>query len=226
MTDLLTQVSIQRLPGKLLPRIGIGQKIAATFFLVLVFAITNIAIVKNQLDGFNDVVATVNIAGNLRWTSQRLAFRTVGLSVGATAGILNINQDIHALNRNIQALKQGGIVDGLEIRPLGLVYQSEITAVEEAWNSYRIDLERSVAAYTPTTDVASEDVLFDSTRRNVLIMTGSTNMLKVSEGLMSVIVIESERRQNQALFSMYMLLFQRDFFTRVCSRVASELLCI
>lgn len=206
MTDPSKYSSSERTAGKSLPRVSIGQKIAVTFLLVLVFAVANIAIVKSHLDDFNDVVATVNIAGKLRMLSQRLAFRTVGLSVGATAGAPHILQDIHTLNRNTQVLRTGGIVDGHEIRPLGVAYESAMTSVEQAWFTYRADLQRAVERYAPEKGDVAEEALIDPTRQNVLIMGGATNMLKVSEDLMAVIVSHSEKRQKQALFSMYMLL--------------------
>ncbi|MBP6020599.1 MAG: EAL domain-containing protein [Burkholderiaceae bacterium] len=185
-------------------RASIGQKIAVTFLVVLCFAVANIGVVKTLLSDFGDVVVTVNVAGKLRMLSQRLAFQSVGLAMVTTSSIPKIQQDIIAVDRNLQLLKVGGVVAGSEIRPLRDIHQEAYDSVVRVWQVYRADLMGVIAHYG--SEWGDEELLLDISRQNGLIMGDALAMLQHGENLTTSIVQHSQKMQSRALNSMYILL--------------------
>ncbi|GAB3538522.1 hypothetical protein GCM10027343_04450 [Noviherbaspirillum agri] len=179
------------------PRFTISKKIGLAFLLLLLLGIANVVVVRSILQDFNGVAATVNIAGKLRFLSQKIALNTSNTLNGWTPGKNAAEVDIDEYEIALHALAVGGIAYGYELRPLSPHQQAELETLRQNWLRYRAYIESTLQSTSATTAEAAQ---FGE------ITEGSARMLKGAEDLMQSLTMEAQRRQDRALHTTYLLL--------------------
>ncbi|HUH60645.1 MAG TPA: EAL domain-containing protein [Candidimonas sp.] len=184
--------------------LSIGQKVGAIFLLVLVFAAANIVLVKGMLHEFNGVAATVNVAGKLRMLSQKIAFETVNMSSGQGPGTDGIEDSMQQFETFLDALQNGNMVFGQDIRRLSPAHAPSLDAVKYRWASYRDNvLNLLTASITP--HVNDSEQFTERVALRYAVMDDATRLLGNTEALIGSIVEESQATQRHALLLMYTL---------------------
>ncbi|HEY0846767.1 MAG TPA: EAL domain-containing protein [Noviherbaspirillum sp.] len=178
-------------------RASLSKKIALVFSFFLIVALANVVVVHYMLQQFNGVAATVNVAGKLRYLSQQIAMNTSnalnGWSPGRSAALAAISDYEEALN----ALTQGGVAYGFDIRRLSLLHKTELQLIRREWNVYRAEMEALLEdsyASTPSAGHMGQ------------ISISATRMLTNAERLLQAMTMDAQREQNRALTAVYFLL--------------------
>ncbi|MDY0309652.1 MAG: EAL domain-containing protein [Castellaniella sp.] len=97
---------------------GPGTVSAVFFLLMLAFVLGNAVIVHSLLSRYDGALGQAMTLDHMRASSQQLAVRAMRLSDGALVQAGQISQDMDFMDRAMQALDQGGVIDGREIPAL------------------------------------------------------------------------------------------------------------
>ncbi|HJV51236.1 MAG TPA: EAL domain-containing protein [Noviherbaspirillum sp.] len=178
-------------------RMTISQKIGGIFLLLLLLAMANVFVVRAMLKEFNGVAATVNIAGKLRYLSQKIALNTSNTLNGWTPGKGIAEGDIADYEMALETLAQGKPLFGYEIKPLTQQQQAELGAIRRDWKGYRAYIESMLAG--AGTRQADPIGLGEITE-------GAARMLTGADRLLQSLTLDAQQGQNHALNMMYLLL--------------------
>ncbi|WP_168204882.1 EAL domain-containing protein [Noviherbaspirillum sp. UKPF54] len=179
------------------PRAALSQKIGGIFLVLLLLGVANVIVVHTLLAEFNGVAATVNIAGKLRFLSQKIALNASNALHGWSAGKGIAESDIVDYEAALETLAQGKQVFGHSIKPLTAQQHTELGAIRRDWSGYRAYIESLLAG--AATGNASAVQLAEITE-------GSARMLAGAERLLQSLTLDAQQRQEQALNTMYLLL--------------------
>lgn len=197
----MTEEPAQRLPvGRSyrdFMRASISKKIGAVFTFILLVAITNVLVVRDMLQDFNGVAATINVAGKLRFLSQQIALNTTNALSGWSPGKAAAEAAINDHEEALQALVQGGHAFGYDLKPVSLLHQAELQVIRREWLMYRGEIEEALEGTFASTPNAAQ---------LGQISVSATRMLSNAERLMQAMTIDAQRRQDHALMVIYMLL--------------------
>lgn len=101
-------------------RSSFGPGAASVVFLLfmLVFVLGNAVLVHALLSRYESALDQAVTLDRMRATSQQLAVRAMRLSDGALVQAGQLSQEMELMDRALQALDQGGVIDGREIPAL------------------------------------------------------------------------------------------------------------
>lgn len=187
----------QQTPPSVAPRVTISKKIGAVFLLLLLLGIANVVVVRGMLEEFNGVAATVNVAGKLRFLSQKIALNTSNALNGWAPGKDSAESDIHEYEDSLNALANGGLAFGYEIKTLTLQQRAELEGLRRNWMRYRAYIESTLLNTSSTTVNAAQ---FGE------ITVGAAAMLRGAEQLMQSLTLDAQREQARALNTIYLVL--------------------
>ncbi|NYT62346.1 EAL domain-containing protein [Alcaligenaceae bacterium] len=202
MNPKTPKLDVSLYQGRARPGLSIGQKIGGTFLLVLCLAGANIILVKNLLNDFNGVAATVNVAGKLRMLSQKIAFETSKISQGMGPPVDEVESRLQDFDVALQVLGQGGLVFGLTIKKLSLGHISILNGVGRHWDAYYADVRQLLKAGQQTGGASHG--YYRALQQSVADNAGY--LLDSTEVLIDAIVAENQLAQKHALMKMYALL--------------------
>ncbi|WP_148304985.1 EAL domain-containing protein [Castellaniella defragrans] len=97
---------------------GPGTAAAVFFLFMLVFVLGNAAAVHSLLSRYESALDQAVTLDRMRAASQQLAVRAMRLSDGALVQAGQLSQEMDFMDRALQALDQGGVIDGREIPAL------------------------------------------------------------------------------------------------------------
>lgn len=94
---------------------GPGMASAVFFVFMLVFVLSNAVAVHSLLSRYESALDQAVTLDRMRTASQQLAIRAMRLSDGALVQAGQLSQEMEFMDRALQALDQGGVIDGREI---------------------------------------------------------------------------------------------------------------
>lgn len=97
---------------------GAGTVVAVFSLLMLAFVLGNAMTVNSLLSRYEGALDQVVTLDRMRATSQQLAVRAMRMSDGAVVQAGQLSQEMDIMDRALQALDQGGVIDGREIPAL------------------------------------------------------------------------------------------------------------
>lgn len=197
MSEELVEHASERAAYSAAPRVTISKKIGAVFLLLLLLGVANVIVVRGMLEEFNGVAATINIAGKLRFLSQKIALNTSNALNGWTPGKDSAESDIFEYEEALNALSHGGVAFGYDIKSLTLHQRAELEGLRRNWSRYRAYIEATLLNTSATTVNAAQ---FGE------ITVGAAAMLKGAEQLMQSLTMDAQREQNRALNTIYLVL--------------------
>src|SRR5215831_11833274 len=96
---------------------------------------------------------SINIAGRNRYLTSNLLFQAEKFLEGSSNSS-QLTTAMNSLQSNVQALKQGGIVSGVELKPIAPTFLDLWNTVNAKWTSYRTFLTQKILIpYEQTRDV-------------------------------------------------------------------------
>jgi hypothetical protein len=84
---------------------------------------------------------SINIAGKNRYLTANLLFQTEKY-IDGSSDASQLKSAMDSLQSNIMTLKQGGIISGIDLRPLssGLLYMWNV--IDQNWNDYKTSIAK------------------------------------------------------------------------------------
>jgi len=108
---------------------AVDRKLALLFGMLLILAFVNAVLVHNVLwnhQDVSDVRALVNRMGSI---SQQTALQALGIVLGGEGGRARVRAGLGEIDMTLDALREGGRIDGLTVLPLPAVLQPSLHAI-------------------------------------------------------------------------------------------------
>jgi signal transduction histidine kinase len=172
-------------------RSKIGQKIGALIIIQIIFIITSFSILSYYESRGTYLGNSINIAGKNRFLTSNLIlhiseyFLEGSSDVSKISHISKINSAIDQLASNIMALRQGGKVSDIQLKPLPPEFFNDWNMIYQKWSSLKTTLTNNIikpnekinpAAATITT-AATDKVMKTTLETRALSLVDSSNAL-------------------------------------------------
>ena len=150
-------------------RSKIGLKIAILVVIQVIFIITSFSILSYYQSQGTYLGNSINIAGKNRFLTSNLMLQTLEYSFeGSNSGndVSKINSAIDQLETNILALREGGKVSDVDLKPLPSVFLDNWNTIYQKWVSLKTTITKNIiepnekidpAATTATTTTTTID---------------------------------------------------------------------
>lgn len=124
------------------PALRLGAMSCVFFLVMLLFVLGNVAVVYRIVPGFRVTALQVRTLDQMRTASQHVAVIGMRLSDGAYAQTGHLGQQIDRMNRALQALDHGGVLDGREVQPVAdPQLRALLPKVHHEWKTLRTRLQ-------------------------------------------------------------------------------------
>lgn len=172
------------------------QKALLAFTLVVLLAIGNVSIVQLLLRESDGVAATLNVAGKMRMLGQRIGLETLAARGNPDPPDPASTDLSAAFEAAHDALRFGGHVFGLDIRPVPAALAPQLQDIRQAWLRYRRAVD--ALADAPVEAPGERAAVADLTR-------AGADLLARTEALVDRLVARAKEIQRRALYSAYAL---------------------
>lgn len=172
------------------------QKALLAFTLVVLLAIGNVSIVQLLLRESDGVAATLNVAGKMRMLGQRIGLETLAARRNPDPPDPASTDLSAAFEAAHDALRFGGHVFGLDIRPVPAALAPQLQDIRQAWLRYRRAVD--ALADAPVEAPGERAAVADLTR-------AGADLLARTEALVDRLVARAKEIQRRALYSAYAL---------------------
>src|SRR5690625_2431699 len=163
-----------------------ASKLAALLVLTLVVSVVNVLFFSSVLHDFRDMASTVNTAGKLRLLSQKIELDTAGYIANPERGSAAVMNGVAEFDAVINALTQGGVIFGSEIRPVADRNRMALDEVRAHWEDYRNQVTLAMRAMQA--DGQAPQARAEPADLRYQLSLQATRLLHASEGLVDAIV--------------------------------------
>ena len=128
-------------------RSKIGLKIAILVVIQVIFIITSFSILSYYESQGTYLGNSINIAGKNRFLTSNLMLQTLEYSFeGSNSGndVSKINSAIDQLETNILALREGGKVSDVDLKPLPSVFLENWNTIYQKWVSLKTTITKNI----------------------------------------------------------------------------------
>ena len=172
-------------------RSKIGQKIGVLVVIQIIFIITSFSILSYYESQGTYLGNTINIAGKNRFLTSNLIlhlseyFLEGSSDVSKISHVSKINSAIDQLESNILALRQGGKVSDIELKPLPSEFFDDWDIIYQKWVSLKTTLANNIIkpnekinpVTAATTTAAIDKVMKTTLETSALSLVDSSNAL-------------------------------------------------
>jgi signal transduction histidine kinase len=114
-------------------RSKIGRRIAILVFIQIFFIVASLVVLSYYQSQMTYLGNSINIAGKNRFLTSNLMFSTAEYFMENGSDISKIDTAIEQLESNILALKNGGKISGIDLKPLPPEFSDEWDIVYQKW---------------------------------------------------------------------------------------------
>ena len=179
------------------------QKTILVVVLVALLALGNVVTLQAMLRRFDDIGATVNLAGKMRMLSQRIALEALAENLAQGGNWPEVQERYASFTESYTALRQGGTAYGLPVRPVDPLFTPTLDQLHHAWQHFQTVVNAAHATIHAQNNLSRIQVLE--------IMAASDDLWAHSENLVNQLVEFSGQVQQRALWASF-LLFGIDIF--------------
>ena len=111
----------------------IGRRIAILVFIQIFFIVASLVVLSYYQSQMTYLGNSINIAGKNRFLTSNLMFSTAEYFMENGSDISKIDTAIEQLESNILALKNGGKISGIDLKPLPPEFSDEWDVVYQKW---------------------------------------------------------------------------------------------
>ncbi len=172
----------------------LSNKFLAFFAVVLLVVAANGLVVNRILAQRGEVAAMVNVAGSLRYLSQKAQVEVQRSVLGTGGGPGVLGSELDLFERRLQALETGGTLDGVRVGRLPDEFQPQLQALRQGWQKYRDGIRGAFGKWQEKQDVAPE--------MNFLYQEGKA-ILAAADGLVGQFARQSQAAEDRAIVVLY-----------------------
>ncbi|MGC1931314.1 MAG: ATP-binding protein [Candidatus Nitrosopolaris sp.] len=92
---------------------------------------------------------SINIAGKNRYLTANLLLQSEKYLYGLSSDISQLKVAMNSLESNIIALKQGGMISGVDLRPLPSDFLDMWKTIDQDWNAYKTYVRQNILLIPP-----------------------------------------------------------------------------
>jgi signal transduction histidine kinase len=136
---------LKHYPNSEFIRSKIGSKIIIFVFILIILVITSFVLFSYYQSQMTYLGYSINIAGKNRFLTSNLMYHvSEDLIEGNTKNISKVNSSINQLESNILALKQGGNLAGIDLKPLPIEFSDDWNIIYQKWLSLKTILANNI----------------------------------------------------------------------------------
>jgi nitrate/nitrite-specific signal transduction histidine kinase len=124
---------LQRMSSKVV------SKIAALVMIEIILIVGSFGILSYYQSQQSSLANTINIAGKNRYLTSNLLLGTERY-LDKSSNILQLNAAMNSLQSNIVALKQGGVIYGIQLQPLPATFYDMWNTVNTKWTAFKASI--------------------------------------------------------------------------------------
>ena len=130
---------------------------------------------------------SINIAGKNRFLTSSLLLQISEYfsQEGNNSDLSKIRSAMNQLESNILALKQGGMISDIDLRPLPPIFVEDWNTIYQKWVSLKGILTNNVMQPTESTNLATANTLIPDQALKTTIENGASSLLNSSNGLVT-----------------------------------------
>jgi signal transduction histidine kinase len=165
----------------------IGLKIGLLVVIQIAFVICSFSILSYYESQGTHLGNSINIAGKNRFLTSNLLLQISEYfsQEGNNSDQSKIRSAMSQLESNILALKQGGMISDIDLRPLPPMFVDDWNTIYQEWVSLNGILTKSVMQPTESTDLAAATTLASDQALKTIIENGSSSLLNSSNALVT-----------------------------------------
>ena len=143
-------------------RSKIGRRIAILVFIQIFFIITSLVVLSYYQSQMTYLGNSINIAGKNRFLTSNLMFNTAEYFMENGSDISKIDTAIDQLESNILALKNGGKILGIDLKPLPPEFSDEWDIVYQKWIELKKILSNNILKESQIINPVEEGMISSS----------------------------------------------------------------
>ena len=179
------------------------QKTILVVVLVALLALGNVVTLQAMLRRFDDIGATVNLAGKMRMLSHRIALEALAENLAQGGNWPEVQERYASFTEYYTALRQGGTAYGLPVRPVDPLFTPTLDQLHHAWQHFQTVVNAAHATIHAQNNLSRIQVLE--------IMAASDDLWAHSENLLNQLVEFSDQVQQRALWAIFFAVWNRYF---------------
>jgi signal transduction histidine kinase len=155
-------------------------EIALLIIIEIAFIISSSAILVYFQSNDSSLGNSINIAGKNRYLTANLFFETQKyVDSPSSSNLQSLKNAMNNLDSNILALKQGGIISGINVTPLQQEFSNLWNTIDEKWQNYKAFIMNNVIETKPKLTSQSVKAELESKGRSLI---SSSDLLVVDLG--------------------------------------------
>jgi len=146
---------------------------------------------------------SINIAGKNRFLTASVLLQTEKSLYGLSSDISQLTAAMNSLQSNIITLKQGGMISGVELKPLPSNFMDLWNTVDDSWNGYKTFVTDKLLASSQT----SSATITDKSIKREAVESMASNLIESSDKLVTVLGQQTDKNSQNLLLLQILFAF-------------------
>ena len=146
---------------------------------------------------------SINIAGKNRFLTASVLLQTEKSLYGLSSDISQLTAAMNSLQSNIITLKQGGMISGVDLKPLPSIFMDLWNTVDDRWNGYKTFVtDKLLASYQTSTATVT-----DKSIKREAVESMASNLIESSDKLVTVLGQQTDKNSQNLLLLQILFAF-------------------
>ena len=146
---------------------------------------------------------SINIAGKNRFLTASVLLQTEKSLYGLSSDISQLTAAMNSLQSNIITLKQGGMISGVDLKPLPSNFMNLWNTVDDRWNGYKTFVTDKLLASSQT----STATITDKSIKREAVESMASNLIESSDKLVTVLGQQTDKNSQNLLLLQILFAF-------------------
>jgi signal transduction histidine kinase len=145
---------------------------------------------------------SINIAGKNRFLTAGVLLQTEKSLYGLSSDISQLTSAMNSLQSNIITLKQGGMISGVDLKPLPSNFMDLWNTVDDRWNGYKTFTDKLLASSQTSTATIT-----DKSIKREAVESMASNLIETSDKLVTVLGQQTDKNSQNLLLLQILFAF-------------------
>ena len=145
---------------------------------------------------------SINIAGKNRFLTASVLLQTEKSLYGLSSDISQLTSAMNSLQSNIITLKQGGMISGVDLKPLPSNFMDLWNTVDDRWNGYKTFTDKLLASSQTSTATIT-----DKSIKREAVESMASNLIETSDKLVTVLGQQTDKNSQNLLLLQILFAF-------------------
>ena len=145
---------------------------------------------------------SINIAGKNRFLTASVLLQTEKSLYGLSSDISQLRSAMNSLQSNIITLKQGGMISGVDLKPLPSNFMDLWNTVDDRWNGYKTFTDKLLASSQTSTATIT-----DKSIKREAVESMASKLIETSDKLVTVLGQQTDKNSQNLLLLQILFAF-------------------